>query len=631
MPFQVFRRHQRKMMAALAIFAMVAFSLDFSLFRSQFSGGPQNTVVAELNGRRVYRSDVEEMKIERNRINRFISILANQPYQEHFGGIDTRSIVDALILEREADRLGIPADVELAKQWLRRETNPPLSTELFDRIYRQHFSGEVTEVGLLEELANQIRIRQVIFLPGMPVVTPLDLYSTFKDQNEQVSVTAVAFPVQDFMKDVPEPSEGEVRAFFDKYRDVLPDATSPTPGFKVPRRIQVEYVSADPLDLARSIQATLGDDELRKVFKERSADFPLPPPELPVNLFADDPEAKLTPGLRDEFEEMKDVVARVIAREKAQAEIDAKFGQIQDDALAVFSERYGDVLAVNEEAKAEKKPEQALPKPGDLFKEAAAKVNLPFERTPLMDRALAANYGQIGGARRGGGVLGGGVAFADVFFDSRQPLYAEIDLSDMLGRRFLAWKIADEPARVPKLDEPAVRAQVVEALKRSKARPLAEKAAQELAKKAEAENFDLAKAAGGRAVITTSPVPKMVSIPSFNPMQPPEPPRPSEITNIPEAGPTLRTALFGIEPKQAKVAPDLPENTFYVMTLKERFPTDLAGLFGTTGPRMSIQREVEADAVIERLRGWMQELRRRAGLKADWVPPDEAERERQES
>ena len=39
MPFAVFRRYQKKMLAFLAVFAMVAFTLDFSLFRGRGSGG----------------------------------------------------------------------------------------------------------------------------------------------------------------------------------------------------------------------------------------------------------------------------------------------------------------------------------------------------------------------------------------------------------------------------------------------------------------------------------------------------------------------------------------------------------------------------------------------------------------
>src|SRR5262245_47974824 len=114
MPFQVFRRHQRKLMAFLAIFAMVAFTLDFSLFRSQFGAAAQDKVVVDLYGRRVRQSDIAAIQMQRARANRFMSLLAGRADYAPFGGLDTRSAVDALILQHEADRLGMPANKDIA-------------------------------------------------------------------------------------------------------------------------------------------------------------------------------------------------------------------------------------------------------------------------------------------------------------------------------------------------------------------------------------------------------------------------------------------------------------------------------------------------------------------------------------
>ncbi len=85
MPFQVFRRHQRKMMAALAIFAMVAFSLDFSLFRNTMGRAGQNPTVATLYGKKVRQSDLYALQAQRSRANRFISLMLGQPYVPYFG------------------------------------------------------------------------------------------------------------------------------------------------------------------------------------------------------------------------------------------------------------------------------------------------------------------------------------------------------------------------------------------------------------------------------------------------------------------------------------------------------------------------------------------------------------------
>jgi peptidyl-prolyl cis-trans isomerase D len=620
MPFQVFRRHQRKMMAALALFAMVAFTLDFSLIQRGFGPAAENPVVVKLANETVRRSDLTALLAERSRANRFMQLVSGQ--QDAFGGLDTRSLVDGLILQREADRLGIPVDRDLAVRWLRQSTDNQINTALFDRIYRQSFAPEgITDTQLLEAIANQLRLAEVRSLPGVPPVTPLDLYDAYRDQNERVSASAVAFRAEDYLKDVPEPTDAQVQAYFAKYAGQTPDRNRDTPGFKVPRKIRVEFVTADADAIARRIEAKLSDAELRKAFAERATEFPAPPPELPTNLFAGDPEAKLTPRLTDPFTLVRDAIARTVAREQAQAEVADQFGRLRDTAIAPFSETYGAALDRNAEAKEGVGTATPLPAPGDLLKTAAAAANLPFERTPPLDRELAASYGQIGAARAGGDLFGGGTTFADELFATKRGLYEEFELTDDLsGRRFLVWKIADEAERVPKLDE--VRGEVVAALKLESARALAEKAAAAYAESARKAGGNLAAAGGDRTVIVTSAVPKLQPGAMLNPFQP-EPARPSEILQIPDASPALREALFGLEPGKVAVAPNLSKSTYYVLALNQRSTADLAGLFSPFGARASLEQDVYRDAILRRGRTWMQELQKRAGLPADWVPPEE--------
>ncbi len=119
-----------------------------------------------------------------------------------------------------------------------------------------------------------------------------------------------------------------------------------------------------------------------------------------------------------------------------------------------------------------------MPAPIDL-KELAQREGLSYEVTPLLSREQAEQFGQISGAEVGMARLSGGRKFADEFFDPKKALYEPEELTDLLGTRFLARKIKDVPPHVPSLDE--VRSEVSLAWKMAKARPLAEKAAQELA------------------------------------------------------------------------------------------------------------------------------------------------------
>ena len=149
--------------------------------------------------------------------------------------------------------------------------------------------------------------------------------------------------------------------------------------------------------------------------------------------------------------------------------------------LIPFYEEYAAAHEEIEEAKKlGTKPKKELPAPVDL-KELAQREGLNYEMTPLLSREQAEQFGQIAGAEVGMSRLSGGRKFADEFFDPKKALYEPEELTDLLGTRFLARKIKDVPPHVPALDE--VRPEVSLAWKMAKARPLAEKAAQELAEK----------------------------------------------------------------------------------------------------------------------------------------------------
>ena len=647
MPFSVFRRHQRKLLVVFAIMAMIGFVLADSLPALLRAGGPEreDALVAELDGREVYRSDLAQIASERGLANAFMSNLMQRligyNQAEFFGSTGTSDLVDALILGREADRLGLPNGPELARQWLTQITGGTMNAAMFEQL-RAPFGGASRGISgeqLLSALAGQVRLMQVRSLPGQPLVTPLDVYQAFRDRYEMVSARAVKFPVSDFLNKVGEPSDAQVRAFFDRSKDVFPDPSRPTPGFKLPRRVQVEYLTLDGAALEREIVAKLTDEELRRAYESRKSEYALPgPQELPEALFADDPENERTPPPTDPsartsnlqpnpdlrtrpFAEVRPILAAGIAEDRAREEIDRRFEDVRGTMLD-FADEYSAVRDQNEETGAD----DPLPAKPDL-KSFASKADLVLESTPLLDEAEAAKHGRISSARVGLGGSTEGRSFVDEFFSPGETLFEPIEMSDMLGRVYLAWKVEDRPARVPSLDEKGIRSEVVRAWKREQARPLARKAAEELAAKAKAAGGSLnAEVIGDRTILTTDPIARLESaglpIPNqFNSTQA----RPTEIPQIPNAGEAVRDALFGLETGQVAVAPDQPEDAFYTLALERRNPVGYTTLYAPTGPRMGLQTEVQDEARMKRLDAWMAHLRAQAGLPADWSPPEEAE------
>jgi peptidyl-prolyl cis-trans isomerase D len=630
MPFEVFRRHQKKLLTIFAILAMSAFVLSDSVPRylSSSSGG-RDQKVAELYGRSVYQSKLNEVARQRNRANLFIAAMAPFLPREFFGGLKQRDLVDALILQHEADRLGIPATPDVAREWLAEfaiRLRGKMSSELFSTLYSR-FSNEVSEDQLLSDIASQIRLNKVRGLLGSPIVTPYDVYRAYREQNERIGSKIVEVPVDSFLSKVAEPSQSEIQSFYDQYKDVLPDPSRETPGFKTPRQIQLEILSKDGTALVRGIQDKLTEEELRSFYENHKTEFEVPS-ELPKDLFADQPD--LTPSIIQTFADVRAILAPRLADEKAQAEIQDKFDKIKEGEIVPFAEKYLGALDEQEEAKKQGSAATVLlPTPQDL-KSVADREGLNYEKTDLISRDVAEKYGQISGAEAGLTPLSGGRRFPEEMFDPKTGLYEPVELTDILGTRFLVRKIKDEPPRVPTLDQ--VRPQVVLAWKVAKARALAEKAASEIAVRLKDKGATIKEPkVEGYRVLTIPPITRSQMNLSPTAMFEPSPVVETPIPDVPLAGDSFRDAYFDLQPESAVVAPNQPETVYYVLTLDRREPSTFSALYAPNGDEYRYNRIAHDQAFRRQDEQWMSLLRQQAGLKPDWIPPDEARKEKEEA
>jgi peptidyl-prolyl cis-trans isomerase D len=623
MSFEVFRRHQRKLLAIFAILAMFGFVVSDSLPRllsSNASGRDQQVVKVKWGT--IYQSDLNEMAMERSLANQFVSRLI--PYVANpFGGLKSREMVDAIVLKHEADRLGLPSGPDVGREWLRQVTQGRMNGELFG-VLMAEFNNRVSSDQVLAAIADQVRIRKVMGLLGGGLVTPYDVFRAYRDQSEKVSAKLVEVPVSKFLPKVPEPSAEEIQSYYDRYKDVLPDPSRPTPGFKVPRQVQVEILSIDGNARARAFKDQLSDAELRTAYENRKSEFEVQPGrgDLPNDLFAGHPE--LTPPVVRPFSDVRGVLASTLAEEKAQADVIEKFERVKKDVLDPFFDKYQDALDEQEEAKKQGSQPGPLPTPSDL-KDVAKREGLHYETTPMLSREEAERYGQVSGAKVGLTRGIGGRTFADEFFDPKTATYESIELTDLLGTRYLARKVKDAAPRVPPLDE--VRSQVVLAWKTEKARPMAEAAAQQVA-----DQLRKQKAAPKDATYQGYPV---LSIPAIAKLQSPmnlsaanpfqlDQPVESPISEVPSAGEAFRKAYFALEPGSVAVATNQPQTSYYAMTLDRREPATFAALYALAGDEYRYKSLAKEQADRQLFENWMNAVRRQAGIDANWVPADEA-------
>jgi hypothetical protein len=105
---------------------------------------------------------------------------------------------------------------------------------------------------------------------------PEQRWQDWLNVNDRVVVEAAAFPAESLLADVPEPTEDELVAFFDEYRTHEPqpvfvmntELPSPNPGFRVPRKVAVQYLLADFNQFLAKMEDEITEDEIKKFYED---------------------------------------------------------------------------------------------------------------------------------------------------------------------------------------------------------------------------------------------------------------------------------------------------------------------------------------------------------------------------
>lgn len=134
-----------------------------------------------------------------------------------------------------------------------------------------------------EMLAHNYRISHAF---AFEIVTPQQRWKDWMRVNDRVVVEAAAVPAEMYLADVKEPTEAELTAFFEKYKDSVSgldfvvlqrygvELPSPTPGFRIQRKIDVQFIQANYEDFLAKAEAKVTDEEIAKYYEEHKDLFP---------------------------------------------------------------------------------------------------------------------------------------------------------------------------------------------------------------------------------------------------------------------------------------------------------------------------------------------------------------------
>jgi len=232
--------------------------------------------LATAHGRLTNR-DLLEMKQKRDMANQFVisafrerkgevhPMMANYYLNQYrFGDTSSRSVVTKMLLEKEADSLGIEISDEFITNYIKTVSENSMTREALTKIRSQLGMGESE---LYDTLRSELRARVASRVLNPELVHMPDQYwGDFEKLNVRHSIDAVAIPVEPFAARLPRPSDAEINELFEQFKSVYPMGENP--GFVQPDRLQLAWFESD-YESAEALVGEIPEDELLARYEER--------------------------------------------------------------------------------------------------------------------------------------------------------------------------------------------------------------------------------------------------------------------------------------------------------------------------------------------------------------------------
>lgn len=360
--FDIFRRYQRSLLVFVAIVAMFAFFVLPPILQMGFGGPAGDPVAVTWKDGAIREAELDRAVAMRTVVNRFLAESAmaagRDPSQLPLFADSEEQVVRSMMLAKEATANGLVVSDSAINDFLGQWTNNLVRPDQFRDIIAGLRLGSmgVSQRDVFDALRTELTARNMflLFQTGFSGDPPGWRWDYFCRLERQATIEAVPVVVESVAAEVAEPSVGELRTFFDRYKEDLPDPRSVDPGFREPHRVKYQYLVAKREAFLDKAKAEVTDADIADYYEKNKE-----------TMFRERPKPPAAPPA-----EASDAAAK------------------KDDATAS-----GDTAEGKAENKAEKNSEDATKpatKPtveGD--KQGAADSRLPFQQVAFRQPAVA--------------------------------------------------------------------------------------------------------------------------------------------------------------------------------------------------------------------------------------------------
>jgi hypothetical protein len=309
--FEIFRKYQRSLLVCVAILAMLAFFVLPPFLQMGGPSGGQDPVAVTWNGGELSEGGLERTVAMRSLVNRFLMESAaaggRDPSRMPLLPEGEEQTVQTALLAQDAKTNGIVVSDQSINDFLGQWTGNLVRQEQFDEILSKLRLGPfpLTQQDLFEALRTELAARTMLMLhqSALSADPPGWQWDYFRRLEQRATVEAVPVVVETFAGDVPAPSESALRAFYDKYKNDLPEARSADPGFREPHRVQYEYLVAKRGLFEEEAAKEVTDEQVAEYYEKNKTSMfrakPAAPESKPAATEAKPADAEAKPAATD--------------------------------------------------------------------------------------------------------------------------------------------------------------------------------------------------------------------------------------------------------------------------------------------------------------------------------------------
>ncbi len=307
-PFRAFRKHQKTLIVVAGVVLMFVFVLSqpLSQYLRGHSGGEGGgrrhpaAIAVEWNGGKLTNAELAQLVTRRLVVNNFlrqVQGIGQQAAQEAGGELQPLRVATMIRPERPeqgverdvlrtqlyadaARKAGMAISDDYLASYLQQLGRGYVSVDMIRQIIASnqlHGRGASIDY-MLDALREEMLARNYLssYYYALETEMPESRWRDWLRVNDRVVIEAAAVPAESLLVDVKDPTDEELTAFFNEYKDREPtpdrdwgvELPSPDPAFAIPRKVATQYLLADYNQFLAKVEDEVTEDEIQKYYDE---------------------------------------------------------------------------------------------------------------------------------------------------------------------------------------------------------------------------------------------------------------------------------------------------------------------------------------------------------------------------